>query len=41
MTLPDAGCTFFNYDSTLLGIFIDISIIILPLVMLLLLLLYT
>ncbi|MCF2860572.1 paraquat-inducible protein [Pseudoalteromonas ruthenica] len=38
MTLPDAGRMLFNYDSTLLGIFIDISIIILPLVMLLLLL---
>lgn len=38
MTLPDAGRMLFNYDNTLLGIFIDISIIILPLVMLLLLL---
>ncbi|WP_105254577.1 paraquat-inducible protein A [Pseudoalteromonas sp. T1lg75] len=37
ITLPDAGRMLFNYDSTLLGVFIDFSIIILPLMMLLLL----
>ena len=37
ITLPDAGRMLFNYDSTLLGVFIDASIIVLPLVMLILL----
>ncbi|MFY8275225.1 PqiA/YebS family transporter subunit [Pseudoalteromonas sp. SSDWG2] len=37
ITLPDAGRMLFNYDSAALGVFIDLSIIALPLLMLLLL----
>lgn len=34
ITLPDAGRALFNYDSALLGLLIDVSIIVLPMVML-------
>jgi len=37
ITLPDAARILFNYDSDLLGLFIDISIIILPMSLLIIL----